>query len=233
MAQNRFCRTPLLCSWLPCRRRQQHRRGEERRAGLLPPAKPVLVALCPSHGSRAGGSRDRLQSGTHLALQLSTGRDEVQSSSSAHRGALSSQISAGLWAGPPPVIQNTVCKTSWPVLQNKSWTQRADHRSISSNTAGGRDVVHPSDRSLAFPKSLPERSPPLCCMLTGKALDVNCQCDSKDVLFTLFFPFFFLCLPQSASPAFLCVTVTSVKPVTSCIYSGWMQKRKQVLQMLP
>lgn len=53
VTRKRFCRTPLLCFWLPCRRRQQHGQDEERRAGLLPAPKArcVLVSLCPSHSS--------------------------------------------------------------------------------------------------------------------------------------------------------------------------------------
>lgn len=94
VAQNRCCRAPLLCFWLACRRRQQHSQGEESWA-----AAPSQSQACPCGTVPAiaawGGSRDRLQSATHSALQISRGWDEVQSSSSAHRGALSSRISAG------------------------------------------------------------------------------------------------------------------------------------------
>lgn len=76
----------------------------------LPKRRPVSLAPCTSCSSAAG--RQQGQTAELPPLQLSVGCGEAQSSSAAHGGALSRQISSGLWAVPPPVIQNAGHKTS-------------------------------------------------------------------------------------------------------------------------
>lgn len=149
VTQNRFCRTLLLCLGLPCRRRQQHRLDEERRAGLVPPpkARPCVPA------TEWGGA------GTGCSVTFSSpGWDEVQGSSSAHRGAWSSPISAGLWAGPHQLYKTLSIKLLGSV-QNKSWAQRGsgdDHRSVCSSPTGEKRWSASFWSLSTLPKPLPE-----------------------------------------------------------------------------
>lgn len=195
VAQNRFFKTPRLCFWLPCRRRQQHKRDEGSRAVLLPPAKPraVLVAVCPGEG--AG------QTAEWHTLYSAQAAERCRAAAQGVPCRVRSGQGSGLDLHQ---VDKTIPKSSWPELQTRAGLRAG---SEFPQYCGDRDVGHPSDHSLAFPKSLPEQNPPLCCMQMGKALDRNCQCDTKDVLFTLFFPVFSLCLPQSESPAFLPMTL--------------------------
>lgn len=135
-----------------------------------PKHRPVFVTPCTSCSNIVG--REQGQTAELPLIFSSCTGWEVQSSNSAHRGSLSAQIISGLWAVPPPVVENTGHDQLLPC---QCYRTSAVFRELSTGPfpqilGRGKDVLHPSDHSLVFPNSLPEWNPPLGYMLRiGKA----------------------------------------------------------------